>query len=90
MDGPKVSGEEVTAHGWGGMATGEGGYQLHAGVPCHGIVETVDLFPTLMELCELKSPTNLDGISLLPQLSDPNKPTSKPAYSFWTSARAQP
>jgi iduronate 2-sulfatase len=59
----------------------------YAGVPCHGIVETVDLFPTLMELCELKSPTNLDGISLLPQLSDPNKPTSKPAYSFWTGGQ---
>jgi iduronate 2-sulfatase len=57
------------------------------GVPCHGIVETVDLLPTLMELCELQSPTNLDGRSLLPQLRDPNKPTSKPAYSFWTGGQ---
>jgi len=54
------------------------------GVPCHGIVETVDLFPTLMELCQLSSPANLDGMSLMPQLGDPSKPTSKPAYGFWT------
>ncbi len=57
------------------------------GVPCHGIVETVDLFPTLIELCQLSSPANLDGVSLTPQLGDPSKPTSKPAYGFWTGGQ---
>jgi iduronate 2-sulfatase len=57
------------------------------GIPCQSIVETVDLFPTLMELCDLPSPADLDGTSLLPQLSDPNKPTSKPAYGFWTGGQ---
>jgi iduronate 2-sulfatase len=59
----------------------------HPGIPCHSIVETVDLFPTLTELCDLPSPVDLDGSSLLPQLSDPNKPTSKPAYGFWTGGQ---
>jgi iduronate 2-sulfatase len=47
------------------------------------IVETVDLFPTLAELCGLPVPSGLDGRSLRPQLNDPTAPTAKPAHSFW-------
>ncbi len=48
------------------------------------IVETVDLFPTLTELCGLSAPASLDGRSLSPQLNDPAAPTAKPALGFWT------
>ncbi|WOO41038.1 sulfatase [Rubellicoccus peritrichatus] len=43
------------------------------------LVEYVDLFPTLMDLTDLKGPTEqLDGISLVPVLKDPHA-TTKPA-----------
>jgi iduronate 2-sulfatase len=51
------------------------------------IVETVDLFPTLAELCHLPVPSELDGRSLLPQLSHPAAPSAKPAHGFWTGGQ---
>ncbi|HUF61595.1 MAG TPA: sulfatase [Verrucomicrobiales bacterium] len=51
------------------------------------LVETVDLFPTLADLCGLAVPEALVGNSLRPQLNDPAAPTAKPAYSFWTHGR---
>lgn len=50
----------------------------------NAIVETVDIFPTLADLCQLTPPTDLDGRSLLPQLNDPTHPSNKPARGFWT------
>jgi iduronate 2-sulfatase len=54
------------------------------GMTSGSIVETVDLFPTLAELCGLPVPEGLDGRSLRPQLADPAARTAKPAHSFWT------
>ncbi len=51
------------------------------------IVETVDLFPTLAELCRLPVPSELDGHSLGPQLRDPTVPSKKPAHGFWTGGQ---
>jgi iduronate 2-sulfatase len=48
------------------------------------IVETVDLFPTLVDLCGLPPPSNLDGRSLRRQLNDPATLSDKPAHGFWT------
>ncbi len=48
------------------------------------LVETVDIFPTLADLCGLPAPTGLDGRSLRAQLADPAAPTAKPAHGFWT------
>ncbi len=48
------------------------------------IVETVDLFPTLTDLCGLPAPAGLDGRSLGPQLKSPAAPSGKPAVAFWT------
>jgi len=50
-------------------------------------VETVDLFPTLADLCGLTPPAGLDGRSLRPQLDDPAAPAAKPAHSFWTNGQ---
>jgi iduronate 2-sulfatase len=50
-------------------------------------VETVDLFPTLTDLCNLQAPPNLDGQSLRPHLKNPATPSSKPARSFWTAGQ---
>jgi iduronate 2-sulfatase len=51
------------------------------------MVESVDLFPTLTELCGLDAPVKLDGRSLLPQLTDPGVPSTKPACGFWTGGQ---
>lgn len=49
------------------------------------IVETVDVIPTLADLCDVKMPTDLDGKTLRPQLKDPARASSKPARGFWNS-----
>jgi iduronate 2-sulfatase len=51
------------------------------------IVETVDLFPTLTELCRLPSPEGLSGRSLVPQMDNPSAPSFKPALGFWTNGQ---
>ncbi len=51
------------------------------------VVETVDLFPTLMDLCGIAPETELDGVSLREQLDDPERPSSKPARGFWRGGK---
>lgn len=55
-----------------------------AGASSAALVETVDIFPTLADLCGLPTPGGLDGRSLRPWLDRPATPTAKPARSFWT------
>lgn len=64
----------------------------HPGLPQPGritpaIVETVDIYPTLADLCGLPAPRELDGRSLRPQLLDPAAPSSKPAHGFWSGGQ---
>ncbi len=49
------------------------------GVPCSRPVDHVDLYPTLMELCRMAPPSNLDGASLVPLLLDAEA-EFKPAF----------
>lgn len=43
----------------------------HAGQATESMVETLDIFPTLCELTKLRIPPDLDGVSLVPLLKDP-------------------
>lgn len=45
---------------------------LKAGQSCHQPVELLDIFPTLVDLCGLEPVAGLDGLSLRPQLENPN------------------
>ena len=45
-------------------------------------VEMLDIYPTLVELCNLPQPKHkLEGKSLVPLLTDPKAPRNRPAYS---------
>jgi iduronate 2-sulfatase len=57
------------------------------GVQSRALVETVDIFPTLTEVCGLPTPDSLDGRSLRPWLEKAATPTAKPAHSFWTNGQ---
>ena len=50
------------------------------------MVETLDLFPTLCELTDLPMPDFVNGVSLKPQLQDPNAP-GHPAIAYTGRAR---
>jgi arylsulfatase A-like enzyme len=48
---------------------------------CHQPAELLDLYPTLIELCGLSPRTDLEGISLMPQLKDATTKRERPAIT---------
>lgn len=48
-----------------------------------GIVDFLDIFPTLVELTGLPSPSQLDGVSLVPVLGDPTEAVKAFSISRW-------
>lgn len=47
------------------------------------LVELIDLYPTLAELCGLPAPSHLQGKSIVPVLHNPSQPHREYAYSSY-------
>lgn len=53
----------------------------HQGRRSHSLVEIVDLFPTLVDLCEVPKPAGLEGKSLTDVLHDPSRSVKTAAFT---------
>lgn len=55
--------------------------QKQPGARTDALVEFVDIYPTLCDLCGIPLPEGLEGVSLAPLLDDPNRPVKSAAFS---------
>ncbi len=56
------------------------------GIYNHGLVESVDIFPTLTALTGMQTPSSVHGKSLLPMLKDPAERVNDAVYPRWQNA----
>ena len=54
------------------------------GESCPRIVESLDIYPTLMQLCGLSPQKEIEGESLMPLLKKPAAKWDKPGFSVWS------
>jgi len=57
--------------------------QPHPGVPSTALVSTVDIAPTLLDLCNVAQASPTDGLPFARALEDPTHPHRTAAPSFW-------
>lgn len=60
------------------------------GSKCEQAVSLMDLYPTLAELTGFEKPPHLDGQSLLPQIKNPDAPTSPAISTYRFTWREEP
>ncbi|MBN1588595.1 MAG: DUF4976 domain-containing protein, partial [Pirellulales bacterium] len=61
--------------------------QARTGTKTDALVELVDVYPTLVDVCGLKTPASLEGESLEPILNDPTQPGKQAVFSQYPRAR---
>lgn len=54
-----------------------------AGEPSHGLVATIDIYPTICELAGIPVPEEVEGVSIVPMLEDPKAEVRDEVYSYW-------
>jgi arylsulfatase A-like enzyme len=59
--------------------------EVYAGIPAMGVVETIDIYPTIAGLCGLTPPASAVGSSLVPMIRNPFAPGKNHAYSRYGS-----
>jgi arylsulfatase A-like enzyme len=57
--------------------------QKSAGKKSDALVEFVDIFPTLADVCRLPAPAGVEGTSFRPLLDDPGRGWKSAAFSVW-------
>jgi uncharacterized sulfatase len=62
---------------------------VRAGTVSPRLVELVDLFPTLADLCGLEPPRDLEGVSFRPLLAEPDRPWKAGVFAV-VGRRAEP
>ena len=60
--------------------------QAKRGAKVHALVELVDIYPTLVDVCELNAPVDMEGISLKPLLADPDRSWKRAVFSQFPRA----
>lgn len=56
---------------------------MQAGTQTDGLIEYVDIYPSLCELAGLPVPDGLQGTSFVPLMNEPERPWKKAAFSRW-------
>ncbi len=54
---------------------------IKPGKTCAEPASLIDIYPTLVELCKLPKNSQLEGVTLVPQLNDPATPRDQPAIT---------
>lgn len=54
---------------------------ISPGEQCKEPASLLDIYPTLIEFCQLPHNPHLEGVSLVPQLTDPSTPRERPAIT---------
>lgn len=54
---------------------------MKTGTQCPEAVSLLDIYPTLIELCDLPKNEKLDGLSIVPQLNNPTAPRQQPVIT---------
>jgi len=58
-------------------------YQARRGIATDCFAESIDLYPTLCELCDIPVPESVEGQSFVPALRDPEAKPKDFALGFW-------
>ncbi len=61
--------------------------QARAGTKTDALVELVDVYPTLADVCGLDAPAGVEGVSLKPLLADPERAWKQAVFSQYPRAR---